>query len=160
MNELGTIAVGLVLLIGLFGVVIPILPGTVLQVIAIAVWAAFTAQPLGWLILGIALLLALVGQVVKYFIPGRNLRRAGIPTRTMLIGGGGAVIGFFVIPVAGVILGFMGGIYLAERFRSGSHTLAWPATQKALVATGWSVVIELVAAMLIIFTWLAGVISI
>ena len=50
--------------------------------------------------------------VVKYAVPGRRLK-AAVPMRTLVVGGMFAVVGFFVIPVVGVLVGFPIGVYVA-----------------------------------------------
>ncbi len=60
-----------------------------------------------------------------------------------------------MIPVVGVVLGFVLGVYLAERLRVGGAA-AWPATRGALAAVGWSIAIELTAALLIVATWVGA----
>jgi ABC-type Fe3+ transport system permease subunit len=67
------------------------------------------------------------------------------------------VVGFFVIPVVGLFVGFVAGVYLAELRRVGSPR-AWPSTVHSLKAVGWSIVIELVFALLATWTWVAGVV--
>jgi hypothetical protein len=67
------------------------------------------------------------------------------------------VVGFFVIPVVGLFLGFVLGVYLAELRRVGSAG-AWPSTVHSLKAVGWSIVIELVFALLATWTWVVGVV--
>jgi hypothetical protein len=79
-----------------------------------------------------------------------------VPTRTLVLGGVGAVIGFFVIPVVGVLVGFPAGIYVAERLRVGGDG-AWPSTKTALRAVGLSIFIEMLAALAATLVWVAGV---
>ena len=55
-----------------------------------------------------------LGAVVKYVVPGRRLKQVGVPTSTLLLGGVLGVVGFFVIPVVGLLVGFVLGVYLAE----------------------------------------------
>jgi hypothetical protein len=97
----------------------------------------------------------LVGQVVKYAVPGKTLK-ATVPTSTLLVGGLGAVVGFFVIPVVGALAGFPVGVYLAERHRLGAQG-AWPSTRAALRAIGVSILIEFVAGVIAVAIWLVGV---
>ena len=58
------------------------------------------------------------------------------------------IVGFFVIPVVGLFLGFVLGIYLAELSRLKESALAWPSTRRALGAVGWSILIELVTGLI------------
>jgi uncharacterized protein YqgC (DUF456 family) len=144
----------LLVVIGLFGIVVPVLPGTLLVALGIGVWAASEGTPASWAVFGVALALLLAGTVLKYAVPGRRLK-ATVPTSTLVVGGIGAVIGFFVIPVVGVLVGFPVGIYAAERARLGGDG-AWPSTKTALKAMGLSVLIELTAAVAAITCWILG----
>ena len=149
------VAFGLVILVGLMGIVVPILPGTLLVAVAMIGWAAEDGGRTAWLFAGSAVVLLAVGQVVKYAIPGRALK-AAVPTSTLLLGGVGAIVGFFVIPVVGALAGFPIGIYVAERVRVGAEA-AWPSTKAALRAVGVSILIEFAAALAAIVLWIAGV---
>jgi uncharacterized protein len=151
------VVVGLVIAIGVVGVLVPVLPGPVLVVAAILLWATQTGTTTAWVVFAVAVALVVAGAVVKYVVPGRRLQDAGIPTSTMLLGGLLGVVGFFVIPVVGLLVGFVVGVYLAELRRVGSRA-AWPATRHALTAAGLSMLIELTASMLAAATWVAGVV--
>lgn len=148
--------VALVIAVGLVGIVVPVLPGSLLVWAAIAVWATEVGSSTGWTVLAIATALLLVGGVVKYTVPGRRLRTAGVPTSTLWLGGLLGVVGFFVVPVLGLFLGFVLGVYLGERRRLGAG-LARSSTVHALRAVGLSLLIELAAAVLAAGTWAVGV---
>lgn len=151
------VAVGLVIVIGLVGVVVPVLPGVFLVLGAILVWALERQDGVGWTVLAVTLVLFAIGQVAKYLVPGRQLKHAGVPAR---VTGAGVVlgfVGFFVLPVVGLPVGFVLGIYLAQRLRLKSHARAWPSTQQALRAAGWSMLLELATALLMAAIWGAGV---
>jgi uncharacterized protein YqgC (DUF456 family) len=145
---------GLLVLVGLFGILVPVLPGTVLVGLGILLWAADEGSAKAWATFGVAVLCLVVGLVVKYAVPGRKLK-AAVPILTLVVGGVCAIIGFFVIPVVGLLVGFPIGIYLAERVRVG-HTRAWPSTKAALRAMAHSILIELVAALAATAVWLGG----
>jgi uncharacterized protein YqgC (DUF456 family) len=152
----GTVFVcGLLVVVGLFGIVVPILPGTLLVALGIFVWASERGTAESWSTFGVAAVFLVVGAVVKYVVPGRRLKSA-VPFTTLVVGGLGAVVGFFVVPVVGALLGFPLGIYLAERVRVGAAG-AWPSTKAALHAIGISILIELVAALAATAVWLGGV---
>lgn len=147
--------VGAAVLVGLVGIVLPVLPGTLLILVAVLVWALEMSTRAGWVVFVAVALLLLVGAVVKYAVPGRRLKADGIPNRTLLLGGLLAAVGFFVIPVVGLLIGFVLGVYLAEARRTGRHR-AWPATVSTLKAVGISMLIELAAGLLAALTWLVG----
>lgn len=158
MDTPGLIAVGLAIAVGLVGIVVAALPGLILVWGAVFVWALVEKTTLAWIILALATALLIFGQVGKYLVPGRRLREAGVPRRSLMFGGILSLIGFFVIPVVGFVIGFVLGVYLAERQRLRSHELAWPSTRQALKAAGLSVLIELVAGLAIAGAWFIAVV--
>ncbi len=155
--NLTELLVGIAILVGLAGIVVPILPGSILILGAILVWATEDGSRTAWMVFSLATVLLMAGAVVKYTIPGRGLKATGVPNRSLLAGGLLGIVGFFVIPVVGLFVGFVLGIYLFERNRVGAD-LAWPSTRAALKAVGASILIELAAALLASTAWLAGAI--
>ncbi|SNS68083.1 DUF456 domain-containing protein [Rhodococcoides kyotonense] len=155
MSALGEVLVGLAILVGLIGIVVPILPGTILIFAAIAVWAFVTGGSVAWTTFAVATLLLVASGVVKYTWPGRRMKDAGIPTRSLIVGGLVGIVGFFVIPVVGLFIGFVLGTYLSElaRIRSG----AWQSTIHATKAAGLSILVELFGALVASGVWLAAV---
>lgn len=153
MDPLGNLVVAIAIGIGLVGIVVAAIPGLILIWAAVLVWVLVEQTPVAWFIFGLATILTIVGQVVKYLIPGRRLRDAGIPKRSVVLGAVLSIVGFFVIPVVGFIIGFVLGVYLAERLRLDSHHRAWASTRKAMAAAGLSIVIELAAGLAIAGSW-------
>jgi uncharacterized protein YqgC (DUF456 family) len=150
------LVVGVLLLIGLVGVVVPVIPGLLLILGGLVLWAVDLNSSTGWFVLAVAVAFLAVGTVVKYVVPGRRLKSAGVPRSTLVIGGLLGIVGFFVIPVVGLFIGFVLGVYAAERRRLGA-TAAGPATRQALKAVGLSILIELTASLLAVATWVVGV---
>jgi uncharacterized protein YqgC (DUF456 family) len=152
-----TLLCGLAMVLGVIGVLVPLLPGLLLCWIAAVVWAIFAADGwVRWAVLLTATLVALLGTLVKYLWPGKNLKQSGVPNRTLLFGGLLAIVGFFVIPVVGLIVGFVLGVYLGERMRLGDTRQAWPSTKHALKAAGLAVLVELAAALGVAFVFVMG----
>ncbi|MFV2084113.1 DUF456 domain-containing protein [Micromonospora sp. LOL_021] len=156
-QTLVTLLSGLAILIGLIGVLVPILPGLLLCWAGVLGWAIFSDAGGGrWLVVAVATLIAVGGTVTKYLWPGRDLRRAGVPNRSLLVGGALGLVGFFLVPVLGLVIGFVLGVWLAERQRLGDFAAAWPATKRAVLAVGLAMLIELGAALAIAGLWLLG----
>ena len=150
------IVVGLIILVGIVGIVVPFLPGLLLVWAAVLVWAIESQGAAGWVVLGIATMLALTGALLQYLLPGRRMARAGVTTSSTVAGLVLGIVGFFVVPVAGAFLGFALGIYLAERIKLETHSAAWPSTKQALKAVALSMGIELLTGLAIATTWLVG----
>ena len=67
------------------------------------------------------------------------------------------IIGFFVIPVLGLVIGFVLGVYLAELANRRDQRLAWASTKHALKGVALSVGVELAGALLATVAWVFGV---
>lgn len=153
------VLVGLAILVGVLGTVVPVLPGSLLVLVAVITWAALTGGTTAWVVAAVAATVLLVGAVVKYVVPGRGLTSAGVPTRTLWWGAAAAVVGFLVLPVVGLVLGFVLGVYVAEHRRVGGRA-AWPSTRAALRAVGLGILIELAAASVAAVVWVVGVVAV
>lgn len=147
--------VGVAVLVGLVGIVVPVLPGSVLILGAVLVWSIQDGSATSWVVFTLVAAFLVVGAVVKYAVPGRRLKATGVPQRTLLLGAALGLVGFFVVPVVGLFLGFVLGVYLAESHRVGREA-AWPSTKHALKAVGVSMLIELAAGLLAALTWFVG----
>ncbi|MCQ4118073.1 DUF456 domain-containing protein [Rhodococcus tibetensis] len=151
--------VGLAIAVGLVGIVIPILPGTILIFAAILVWAIISGTATAWAVFAVATLFLVVSGVVKYTWPGQRMRSAGVPNMSLVVGGLTGIVGFFVIPVVGLFLGFIAGTYVAELYRLRVHNRAWASTWHACKAVGLSMLIELLGALIASGVWLAAVVA-
>ena len=157
MTEAEQLLVGLAMVAGLVGVLVPVLPGLLLIWAAGLWWTiADGGGPARWTVLVVLTALLALGTVAKYVLPARSAAARGAPTSTLVVGAAGAVVGFFAIPVVGLLVGGVAGIYLAEyrRLRDGGR--AWTSTRAALVAIGAGLLIEFTAGVLMLGTWLLG----
>ncbi|MFI5620445.1 DUF456 domain-containing protein [Streptomyces sp. NPDC051567] len=146
--------VGLVLLLGVVGVLVPGVPGTWLVWAGLVWWALHERSAPSWTLLVSATALLLVVQVVQWLLPPRRIRGvAGATTRTAAYAGAGAVLGFVLIPVVGAVPGFVGGVYLCERLRLRGHGEAWASTRVVMREVGTSVLVELLACLLVVTAW-------
>jgi uncharacterized protein len=154
-----TLVCALAVIIGTIGVVVPMVPGLMLSWAGVAVWCVFVGDgPVRWVVLAVATMLLLAGVTIKYLLPGRNLKTAGVPNLTLVAGGLLGLVGVFVIPVIGLPIGFVLGVWLAELMRLKQAGLAWGSTKHALKAVGLSMLIELCAAVGIAVVWVGGMV--
>lgn len=158
MNTLGTVLVALVIAIGLVGILVPVLPGGLLVFLAIAVWAVAVHTATAWVVLGVAAALFLAGEVIKYLWPMRRMRRAEVAARSLVVGGILGVIGFFVIPVLGLAVGFVLGVYLWEYSALRDPTRAWTSTKHAIKGVALAMGVEFTAALLAAGVWVTGLV--
>ncbi len=151
----GEVLVALGIFVGLVGIVIPVLPGTVLVGLSILVWAAIVGG-WAWAVFGVAALVLVSSEVIKYLVAGRGLKASGVPTVTIVVGGIVGIVGFFVVPVIGLFLGFVLGAYVSEFVRTQHYSPAWSGALAALKAVATSMLIELLGALVAAGLWLAA----
>ena len=159
MDALGNVVIGLVMVIGLAGVLLPGLPGTLLILASGVAWAVLVAETgTGrWVVVAVMGVLFVAGTVAKYALPGRRLS-GQLPRSTLVAGAVGAIVGLFVLPPLGVLIGGVAGVYLAESRRLGPGAEARRSTVEVLKAVGLGILAELVAGVFMIATWLAGLV--
>lgn len=146
-----------IFVVGVIGIVLPILPGLLLCVGAVLLWAFDTGGTLAWATFGVALVLYLIGVSLQLLLPGRRMKREGVGGLTLLLGVVGAIIGVVVIPLVGLPIGFVAGIFAAEYLRFHQLDRAWSATKSALRGVLHSMGIELTTALAIAISWTIGI---
>lgn len=156
MSTGGIVLVALAIAVGIVGIVVPVLPGILLVFGAIAVWAVIENNLTAWVTLAVATVLLGAATLIKYTWPVRRMREADVRTWSLLAGGVLGVIGFFVIPVLGLPIGFVLGVYLAELANRRDQRVAWASTKHALKGVALSVGVELTGALLATVAWVAG----
>ncbi len=145
--------------VGLVGIVVPVLPGLLLTVFGVFVWAFDVPGRAPWVVFGVTVAVYGAGVLLQYLIPGKRLREAGVRTSTLVLAVLLAIVGLFVIPVLGAPIGFVLGIFLVEQSRSHDARTAWASTRAALSAVLLSVGIELTAGLAIAALWVVSVLT-
>ncbi|WP_129360292.1 MULTISPECIES: DUF456 domain-containing protein [Micrococcaceae] len=143
-----TVVAALLIVVGILGIIFPVLPGSVLVLAATLVWSLTVRAPEGWWVLGLGGGLALVGLCASLVLTGRTMKRRSIPNRSLLYGVIGAVVGMFVLPVLGLVIGFAVGLFASEVYRQKDLGAAFSSSVAALKAAGIGMLIELVCALI------------
>ncbi|AMO58914.1 Protein of uncharacterised function (DUF456) [Mycolicibacterium phlei] len=157
MSTGGIVLVALAIAIGIAGIIVPLLPGTLLVFAAIAVWAFVENTTTAWITLAVIAALLGITALIKYTWPVRRMRDADVRTWILAVGAAVGVVGFFVIPVLGLPIGFVLGIYLAELASRKDQRIAWASTKHAVKGVALSVGVELTGALLATVIWAIGV---
>lgn len=157
MSTGGIVLVALAIAVGLIGIVVPLLPGSLLVFAAIAVWAVVESNLTAWVTLGVVTVLLGTALLIKYRWPMKRMRAADVRTLSLAFGAVLGIVGFFVIPVLGLVIGFVLGVYLAELVNRRDQRLAWTSTKHAVKGVALSVGVELAGALLATIAWVVGV---
>jgi uncharacterized protein len=155
--DLAVIAsIGLMMAVGLIGTLLPLLPGLPI------IWAAALIYGLledfsgtGAIAFTLITVLAVAGIVAGFVLPHRRVAAKGAPASTVAAGVVLGIVGFFVIPVVGLVLGAVGGVLIAERARTGDWDTAWTTTKDLLVGFGIGVAVEFATGLAMILCWVA-----
>jgi uncharacterized protein YqgC (DUF456 family) len=153
----GIVLVALAIAVGLIGILLPLLPGSLLVFGAIVVWAVIEHNVTAWVTLGVVTALLGAALLIKYTWPMKRMREADVRTVSLAVGAVLGIIGFFVIPVLGLVIGFVLGVYLAELANRHDQRLAWTSTKHAIKGVALSVGVELAGALLATIAWVFGV---
>lgn len=144
-----------VMVLGLAGTVIPVLPGLAIIWVAGIASMALAGWTGGAWVVTVLMTLCLVGATAaKLALPVRAGRVAGAPRSSLLLAAAAGLVGFFVIPVVGFVIGGITGLYLAERARLSDGAAAWRTTRSVVYNVGVAALIELVAGVTMIAVWL------
>lgn len=153
---LTSVLVGLAILVGCLGIIVPVLPGSILIGIAVLIWAIVIGGPMAWIVFAIVAVLVAAGMSSSLVLTGRKLKSMQVPNRSVLLGGVLGIIGFFVIPVLGLPIGFIAGLYLAEYGRLKEAKTAWDSSWESIKAIGLGAAIEFILALLATITYGIG----
>lgn len=155
-NTIVLVITALVMLIGLLGTVLPVLPGTVLILLGALFYAVLDGfQSVGWPTLLVLALLTAVATTADIWVGGLGARAGGASGWSILAGlvGGFAGLVFFNLP--GAIIGAILGVLILEIVRVRDWRKALKAGSGW--AAGWllSVLVQLGLGlvMIAIFVW-------
>ncbi|GAA1145983.1 DUF456 domain-containing protein [Nesterenkonia lutea] len=157
-EAVATVIAGLLLIAGALGVVLPVLPGSLLIILTLPVWAFLLGGPVPWIAAVIGMILAIAGWSGSTVLTGRSLHRQQIPRGPILIGIAAAIAGLFLLPPLGLFIGFAAGLFGAEYVRRDRDwRAAGTASLHALRAMGLGILVEFGLAGLAISAFAIGV---
>jgi uncharacterized protein YqgC (DUF456 family) len=146
------------MVVGLVGVVVPVLPGLVLIAASGLVWALLDGGGwVRWLTVVAMVLVGALGYAASWVAPGRSTKNAGTPDWVVLLGVAGMIVGFFVVPVVGAIVGGLAVVLVVELLRTRDLATAWASTWALVKGFGISTAISLLAGLTMIAIWGVGV---
>lgn len=148
-----------VMLVGFAGLVLPGLPGLPVMWLAALVWVLLDGGgALRWSALAVITLLTVIGTAAALWLSGRGAAQAGAPWWVLMVGVAGMIIGFFTIPVLGVLVGGVAAIWLAELVRQQHPGRAWDTTWATIVGYGIGTGVQLAAGVAVLLVWLTAVV--
>ncbi len=149
-----TIVAALIMVIGLVGVFVPIVPGLGL----LWVTALVHGFVVGWTSFGITIMVILTlitaaSVVVGIVVPRNAAADSGVAFSSQVLMFVGAIIGFFAIPYFGLPIGALVGVLIAEYLDKGDWTAARESTVATAKGFGISALIQFAMGFVMVGLW-------
>lgn len=146
----------LLLLVGILGTFLPVLPGLLLSLCGLLIYKFGTDSSLSMVYIWIFVFLTLLSIILNYVIPARTNRKYG-GTRWGSVGSIiGTILGMFFIPVPfGFLIGMFLGVFVGELLHDAKDKKkAWNSTKGALIGflygTGFNFMVGLAMFLVVI----------
>jgi uncharacterized protein len=143
-----------VMLFGLLGLVIPVLPGLVIIWVAALVYGlvdGFTWQT--GILFAVMTVIMLVGNVIDNFIMGASARKQGASWVAIAIAMVLGILGSILLPPFGGLAAALLGLFGYEFFRLKDWRKALESTKSMAIGCGWSAVVRAGMGILMIGLW-------
>lgn len=157
---------GLVMLVGVAGAILPILPGAWL--IWLAALGYGLTQPLfgqelfdGWIgavAMAVLTILLALDLGLEYVVTSSTAAKEGVSFKAILASLALGLLGLPFFPPIGPLVGSVAGLFLVEFFRHGRDwRKAWQAVVSYARGKGWSILAEVLLCLVMIGVWLGWV---
>lgn len=157
MSPVGEVLIGLTMAIGLVGTLVPVLPGLFLVWAAGLAWAILDgAGTTHWIIFAVMTVIFAIGIGLSFYIPKKNAKSTLAPKWIFPVSSLFAVIGFFIIPIAGLPLGFIFGVFISHLFSGREFHRALREAGSTLKALGLVSLVQCICGILIATCWALG----
>ncbi len=144
-----------VMLVGLIGLVIPILPGLVIIWLAGLVYGIVTGfSTAGWIIIVLMTILMVVGSLADNVIMGASARQKGASWLAIGVALVLAIVGSLLMPPFGGLVLALLGIFGVEMYRLRDLQKALDSTKSMAFGCGWAVVVRAGIGALMIGLWI------
>jgi uncharacterized protein YqgC (DUF456 family) len=143
------------ILIGIIGIIVPILPGMLLVWLSVLGYAWVTEFQIitPWMLV-LLTILALITGTASIWLPYLGAKKVGAAKRSVVLGFVGGVIGTFILPLIGTVIGYAIGIILGELQKHRDLRVAIKTSLGGLAGWGISTIVEFAGALTILIVFL------
>jgi uncharacterized protein YqgC (DUF456 family) len=148
-----------VLLVGLFGLIVPVFPGLTIMWLAALVYALIqNARGLmngwDWFLLFLMTLLMITGNIVDNLIIASKMRDKYIPWSSILLAfAAGILVSIFLTPIIGLIASPV-ALLVVEYIRLRDRKKAFDSTKTYVIGAGWAFLARFVIGLLMVGLWM------
>ncbi len=146
--------VQIIMLVGLFGLIVPIFPGLVVMwLAALGYGVASSFSTLGIVLFVIITILMIAGSLADNVMMGAGARKGGASWTTIAVALVAGVIGTLLLPPFGGLIAAPAAVILLEYLRLGNLQKAMGALRGLAAGWGLSFVVRFLLGMLIMLLW-------
>ncbi|NBU32482.1 MAG: DUF456 domain-containing protein [Actinobacteria bacterium] len=157
MSPIGQVLIGLVMAVGLIGTIIPVFPGITLIWVAGLTWTILDGPDrVHWALFTGMTVFFILGIGISIYLPTKNTTGAQNPKWTFSLASIFAIAGFFLVPVVGLPLGFVIGVFLRHLIDSKEFHRALRVTGKTLKSLGLAALVQCLFGLAMCITWALG----
>jgi uncharacterized protein YqgC (DUF456 family) len=148
-----------VLLVGLFGLIVPVFPGlTIMWLAALAYSLIQNARGLmngwDWFLLVLMTLLMITGNIVDNVIIASKMRDKYIPWSSILLAfAAGILVSIFMTPIVGLIASPL-ALLVVEYIRLRDRRKAFDSTKTYIIGAGWAFLARFAIGLAMIGLWM------
>jgi uncharacterized protein YqgC (DUF456 family) len=144
-----------VMLVGLFSLLIPVIPGLVIIWVPALIYGLITGFDwAGGVLFGFITILMVVGNISDNLMMGAGARNKGASWISIAVALIAAIAGTLLWPPVGGFLAALVGVFLVELLRLKELRKAWESLRGMASGCGWSIVLRFIIGMIMIFWWI------
>jgi len=144
----------LVMLVGLFGLIVPIFPGiTVIWLAALGYGLVTGFSTLGWVLFAVLTVLMIVGVTIDNVLMNAKAHKEGAAWTSLILGMVGGLLGTILFPPIGGILAAPLVVLLLEYLRQHDFNKALLTVRGLLIGWGASFVVRFLIGLAMIGVW-------
>jgi uncharacterized protein YqgC (DUF456 family) len=144
------------MLVGLFGLIIPIFPGIIVIWLAVLAYGLVTGfTTLGWIMFALITILLFVGVTIDNILMNARAHKEGAAWSSLILGMLGGILGtIFLPPLGGIIVAPL-VVLLVEFYRQRDFNKALRTLRGLLIGWGMSFIARFFIGVVMIGLWLA-----
>ena len=144
-----------IMVIGLFGLIVPIFPGiTVIWLAALGYGVVTGFNTLAWVMFGVITVLMIVGVTIDNVLMGAKAHKEGAAWSSLALGMLAGVLGTIFLPPIGGILAAPLAVLLLEYLRQRDINKALLTLRGLVIGWGLSFVVRFIIGLVMIGLWL------
>jgi len=144
-----------VMLVGLFSLLFPIIPGLVIIWVPALIYGVITGFDwIGGVLFAFITILMIIGNISDNLMMGAGARQRGASWLSIGVALVAAIAGTIVWPPVGGFLAALVGVFLVELIRLKELRKAWDSLRGMASGCGWSIILRFIIGMVMIFWWI------